>query len=1230
MRKLRLPRHWYSVFVLVILLTFTGEIFAQINHANYSTKDGYPDKGREFINITFKNEDGSYSISKVKTFINQLKLEKDFIIEQLYETTLIEELELRIRKHEKAIKEAKEELVQEENDFAILYNDYLIPKIENLLSELNANPNCQEVCDGIIDQFTLGYMAVFSPKVYRTYLPQDIAAMHTISHLHGFTFKRNDPKKLPAINLVAGKHTNEISNCLRSNVKADQFLTPEQLISLEKCQFDISKLNPIHSPLWREQAPNSKELEQHPFIDQLFPDEDSELTFKKVRFSGLGSPKVTLAYHKNGKDHKIKVKFGFETQIDPIIAALGKMIGLNQDETLYREKIRVRFKSKKDYEQFTSQIIKKYSQRIRNHIIKEEEIDDEMFVTFRSALFEANRPDTIKLSALDQSGWDLLNRREFRGMMLWFAWVSLRDTRNGNWRVQLQKENGKLVPKISQQDVGIGLMGSAAFDKNPLDLLENGLRKTHVNSFNPTILDWNEKKVRVIWNDGFKNPDTFSGTTYQDLKWMARKIAKLSRADIEYAFSLGKMSEYEQKLFVEKIINRRNDFVDAFKLNNEFAHIPVMEAESYNVPGIVKDGQIIVQSLPETNRSQIPISPLFFLSELMQASIPFQTLGGDFKALFGQKFGMSGGLYTGSIPEITDRVAEEVKYFAHPGIHFEVTRSITPIRFQQFEDKSQLFYTNDHITVELDIRAGLVAEWIEHLPLTLKGSLKALRFQFEHLQPAETLEDAIKMPFRIHQVVNNLNSYVANDLKAGEIFSYSQGNGISFEAEFDYKKVLRFGSEISYIDSNPTYFHRNYFGELEIYKDKRHETELTASIKAGVDLGLFFLPLSGFETSWSWLSGESELYKLFRKDRELTYQDPKLERISDSFEKKALNALINGGVNEILPLMRREYQMNYVMKTRSSHLFFLIWQKKLFSQLATFEIINEDNKKEEYVRYTRRREEDAGSSQLASAAGGFALFGSDQEMIELQMDVSKPEEFVIIQNLYDFKHTLNKKKLVKFIDELNDRYSQKHEKFYRSDILPSSNVIDKYIKVLNHQRIFYYGDDFLDRVSKMVTKDFKDLERKLIRFLASNPRRPSQRVLDKAAFIIRYIKKISAEHKNKDYSSFAKYMTLLLQELEIKKYGMSLINMVFEKKDYFMSGEIFGILESFNVMTEKHTASFTRRYTGKSYGDYRRIPPMWKYLNNHPIFSDAIPEVLNLRIDKNMFGVMPNGDAFIR
>jgi hypothetical protein len=64
-------------------------------------------------------------------------------------------------------------------------------------------------------------------------------------------------------------------------------------------------------------------------------------------------------------------------------------------------------------------------------------------------------------------------------------------------------------------------------------------------------------------------------TTFADAKWMARLIAQLTRKQIEDAVSLGHWPGGIAQLYVEKLINRRNQLVQAFGLESEFDLMPV-------------------------------------------------------------------------------------------------------------------------------------------------------------------------------------------------------------------------------------------------------------------------------------------------------------------------------------------------------------------------------------------------------------------------------------------------------------------------------------------------------------------------------------------------------------------------------------------------------------------------------------------------------------------------------
>ena len=79
---------------------------------------------------------------------------------------------------------------------------------------------------------------------------------------------------------------------------------------------------------------------------------------------------------------------------------------------------------------------------------------------------------------------------------------------------------------------------------------------------------------------------------------MVRKIAALSREQIEAAVSLGRLPGGTGQLFVEKLINRRNGLVKAFGLSDEFESMPVEERLTTE-DGRAVDGKVKSSRFPE-------------------------------------------------------------------------------------------------------------------------------------------------------------------------------------------------------------------------------------------------------------------------------------------------------------------------------------------------------------------------------------------------------------------------------------------------------------------------------------------------------------------------------------------------------------------------------------------------------------------------------------------------------
>lgn len=1200
----------------------------EVDHAPYTQKDGYSLKAHHFLQNNLLNDDGAYSLEKLKSFHTRLISEREYILNQIYETTLIQEIELRIESGKKALKEAKEELDAERSDYAFLFDQYLFPKMKKLIQAVEENPGCKEVCDGIVDELIVAYSALFSPAMHRSYIPFDVAALRMAKTLKGFKFSKYNSYKVEANNLLPKEEQlQSINKCLAQKMEQPQFLSPSELNQLKDCRYDLSLLNPGKSALIQKQK-SSEELKQRAENLGLFPAEGTVVEYSKLRFSGFGSPKFSAKFKEKGEKKKLKVKLGPEVHYDPAVAALGKMLGLHQDETLYRPKLVVKFKSQKEYDEFLSQMIKKYNQRFRNSVLKVVKKKEEVFVTFRYVQLEANRPDIVKLNSIDQSGWDNLNRREFRGMLLWFAWVNLRDTRSGNWRVQLHEKNGVIKPQISMQDVGQGLMGAQAYRKNIFEVLPNAFARTNLNEFEKSIVSWNDKSVRVQWTDTLRNPDIFSTTTFMDLKWMARRIAKLSKEDIRYAISLTGLSKEEQTLYVAKLINRRNEFIQAFELENEFSVYENLNIENYNIPGIVKNGKIIKTSLKESSRFQPEVSSLYHLSRLFTAAIPMDKVTQGLVLNVGNNIGVQG---ESALVTFTKDLTEKTQFFSFPGVEFKLTRGIQDTRFQQFNDSSQRFYTVDRLSVEFNLTAGVIKDLVKQLPFSLAASVKVLKLDFEHFSPAATPGEAISAPFKIPYILKNLNHYLAKELKAGEIFNFSTGHGVGVEARIDTPTYVRFGAEINYLKTTPTYFHRNYFGELEIYKDIKTQKSILAFAQAGLGKGFFFIPFLGVEFENITVDGKTLMYKLWKKEQEVINQSPSIEGIKNKFEARILKTILNEGYESALPMMRLEYDMDYKVSSRSTRFFAFIWSRRKVAEYSQFNVTQKDGETKKFHRFVRRKESHTGNPELAAGLGGLIYFKGNQQMVEVQLDEDDPSEFVVIQNVYTYKNKLKAKKVAKFFKKLNKSFAvDENTPFYDKKILPPAHDVSLYKKVLAHNRIFYFGDKFFARLARLPKQELKAMGENLVKTLAYDPAEPSendrfyaQRILDKLVESSRHLAK-------KSFKKFTKSFSKMIELLNVRKLGMKPTLALFKRSEIFASGEIYGLLDSYTNMSEKYTNSLTRRFMGKSFGKYKKRPPVWKYMNQNPVFFNVLPQLYDKTELTNVFGILPTGEPAFR
>lgn len=409
--------------------------------------------------------------------------------------------------------------------------------------------------------------------------------------------------------------------------------------------------------------------------------------------------------------------------------------------------------------------------------------------------------------------------------------------------------------------------------------------------------------------------DTTYGASWEDARWIARRMAKLTRADFE---EIVKKSSYPlavEKLLIEKIIARRNDLMallDLSKLSPDIAFNPQVSS----VSGL-KDGEI-VQEFFDGYSSRFsygdPESPFsaselgsFALSraqsELLSVAVTKLNtyLGTDDEANYSEKID---AIIKDEGPFFT------TKAIAMPTFHGSliVSRDIVTGSYLGTNNKVQLV---DNLGVSID--AGVFGG-VEGLPIPVSFKAGAgVNFQrvFSHVKPVASLKKSLKEPYKnmmvplllkdIGSKIDKLSSAspenqeammqsVAQDLKStlgiGESFIITDSlvPNIFTEAELSIsqlfmldKRILKVYGRIQSQRMMVSRFHLHRADEntFHVYQDygKNLKLMLTLKLKS-------FVPLIAFNGRWNKATVETHFYPISLHPRNVTVTTLKALRSS--------------------------------------------------------------------------------------------------------------------------------------------------------------------------------------------------------------------------------------------------------------------------------------------------------------------------------------------------------------
>jgi hypothetical protein len=398
-----------------------------------------------------------------------------------------------------------------------------------------------------------------------------------------------------------------------------EFYAPEELKALIRAGEDISRLNPpLESPFWRAKEDISKvdvisnylrggDPVHEGMVTEFPPFEGAEFDYRKAHKT-QSKPKLDVTYvddecRQEGKkkrkrcSRKIKLKFGMETHADPVVNALLAALGYNVDVSMHLRTIRINL-GKHSFQELQADWAGYFDRQRLHTLIPLETVllegerghsrdDRGEYVVFREAVAEVKPEEIHRVGFFTFSSGMAAVMREARGLFLFNIWIANADMKDEeNNKLALRRDaNGELKMYLIQQDLGhaLGVILPERPNAFPWDAVE-------VSAFS-RFFGWirGRKELNYI---NLQDNGLEETATYADAKWMARLIAQLTRKQIEDAVGLGRWPGGIAALYVEKLIHRRNQFVEAFGLEREFALLPV-DRHIATADGSVVDGRLL-------------------------------------------------------------------------------------------------------------------------------------------------------------------------------------------------------------------------------------------------------------------------------------------------------------------------------------------------------------------------------------------------------------------------------------------------------------------------------------------------------------------------------------------------------------------------------------------------------------------------------------------------------------
>lgn len=522
--------------------------------------------------------------------------------------------------------------------------------------------------------------------------------------------------------------------------------------------------------------------------------------------------------------------------------------------------------------------------------------------------------------------------------------------------------------------------------------------------------------------------DNGFGTSWEDARWIGRRLSKLTRADFEEIVGKAYFPFPVEKLLIEKIVARRNDLMELLMLDLEGQKLSFNPQVS--LPPSLVDGEIVQEFFegyagrysygdPESPFSASELGSFALTQgqgELIQAGI------GRLNKLFGTD---EESKY---LDKLTAIVNKEGPFFttqaiAVPTFHANIilSRDIVTGTYLGTNNKVQLV-DNFGYSMDAGVFGGI--EGLPHSVSLKAGASLAFQRMFSHVKPIQTLKKSLKEPYKnmyvpmlikgighkidklskvsgteaeklIQSVLGELKgtlgvgeSFIITDSLVPSLFTSGELSLSQF-VSFD-PKLLKVSASVQAQRMILTRFHilRSDDETFQIYQDYGKSMKLMLTLKLRSHI-----PILAFKANWTRASAETHFYPISLRPQDVTVESLKALR-------QSIFSLNHQALQEIV----KPHRVENSIKGDSNTFQFLIFKRNKFGSSQTLALSHArgGEKKKIYRRYdavtngvdteSYAREtindliklilkSDTGLSEVVTMNPGFTLYGKAKNKI---------------------------------------------------------------------------------------------------------------------------------------------------------------------------------------------------------------------------------------------------------